>query len=122
MIKYLHRRTAKLILSDLSIPTGDKLKVLKLLPLMKQLKHNKVVMMLKVCNGETTEYIRSLFARSTNRYGSNNFIPPRPTIDLYQVSLPFSGSSIWNSLPPSLKNLRIIRCFQRHFHAYLKAI
>ena len=86
----LHRRAAKLILSDQSVPTDpslptdDKLKSLKLLPLTKQLKYNKAVMMFKVCNGETPEYIRSLLTRSTSRYGSNNFIPPRPRIDLYK--------------------------------------
>ncbi|WP_295438308.1 hypothetical protein, partial [Thiolapillus sp.] len=72
----LHRRAAKLILSDPSIPTDDKLKTLKLLPLTKQLKYNKAVMMFKVRNGKTPEYIRSLFTRSSSRYGSNNFIPP----------------------------------------------
>ena len=35
----LHRRAAKPILSDPSIPTDDKLKTLKLLPLTKQLKY-----------------------------------------------------------------------------------
>ena len=101
----LHCRTAKLILSDLSIPTDDKLKALKLLPLTKQLKDNQAVMMFEVCNGGTSEYIHSLFTRSTSRYGSNNFIPPTPHIDLYRISLAFLGLSIWNSLPPSLQNL-----------------
>ena len=72
----LHHRAAKLILSDPSIPTDDKLKTLKLLPLTKQRKYNKAVIMFKVRNGKTPEYIRSLFTRSTRRYGSNNFIPP----------------------------------------------
>ena len=63
----LHRRAAKLILSDPSKPADDKLKTLKLLPLMKQLKYNKAVMMFKVRNGKTPEYIRSLFTRSSSR-------------------------------------------------------
>ena len=62
-LNYLHRRAAKLILSDLSIPIDDKLKTLKLLPLTKQLKENKAVIMFKVFNGETPEYVRSLFTR-----------------------------------------------------------
>ena len=80
----LHCCTAKLILSDPSIPTDDKLKTLKLLPLTKQLKYNKAVMMFKVCNGETSEYILSLLTRSTSRYNSNNCIQPRPRTDLYK--------------------------------------
>ena len=51
----LHRCAAKLILSDPSKPADDKLKTLKLLPLMKQLKYNKAVMMFKVRNGKTPE-------------------------------------------------------------------
>ena len=47
----LRCRTAKLILSDLPIPTDDELKTLKLLPLTKQLKYNRVVIMSKLCNG-----------------------------------------------------------------------
>ena len=107
----LHCRAAKLILSDQSIPTDpsiptdDKLNCLKLLLFTKQLKYNKAVVMFKVCNGKTPEYIRSLFTRSSSRYGSNYFIPPRPRTDLYKTSLAFSGSSVWNSLPLSLKNL-----------------
>ena len=49
----LHCHAAKLILSDPSITTDDKLKTLKLLPLTKQLKYNKAVMMFKVRNGKT---------------------------------------------------------------------
>ena len=118
----LHRCAANLILSDPSAPTDDKLKSLKLLPLTKQLKYNKAVMMFKVRNGKTPEYIRSLFTRSSSSYGSNDFIPPRPRIDLYKTSLAFSGSSVWNSLPLSLKNLRTIRCFKRHLHRHLSSI
>ena len=79
-------------------------------------------MMFKVRNGKTPEYIRSLFTRSSSRYGSNNLIPSRLRIDLYKTSLAFSGSSVWNSLPLSLKNLRTIRCFKRHLHRHLSSI
>ena len=118
----LHRRAAKLILSDPSIPTDEKLKTLKLLPLTKQLKYNKAVVMFEVHSGKTPEYIHSLFTRSSSRYGSNNFIPPRLRIDLYKTSLAFSGSSVWNSLSLSLKNLLTIRCFKRHLRGHLSSI
>ena len=100
--KSLHRLAAKLFLSDLSIP-ADKLKIGKLLPLTKQLRFSQVVMMFKVSSGETPDYIPWLFTRSTSRYGSNNFIPPRPRTDLHKTSLAFSGSSVRNSLPNSIK-------------------
>ena len=76
--KSLHHRAAKLILSDPSKPTDDKLKSLKLLPLSKRLKYSKAVTMFEVCNGETSENIHSLFTMSMSSCGSNNFILPRP--------------------------------------------
>ena len=118
----LHRRAAKHILSDPSIPIDDKLKSLKLLPLSKRLKYSKAVTMFEVCNGETSEKIHSLFTMSMSSCGSNNFIPPRPSIDPYKTSPAFSGSSVWNSLPLSLKNLGTIRCFIRHLHRHLSSI
>ena len=76
----LHRRAAKLILSNPYINTDDKLKTRKLLPLTKQLKYNKALMMFKVRNVKTPKYIHSLFTKSSSRYCSNNFIPPRPAL------------------------------------------
>ena len=48
--KFLHRRAAKLILSDLSIP-ADKLKTGKFLPQKRQVKYNQVVICLKYLVG-----------------------------------------------------------------------
>ena len=67
--------------------------------------------MFKATSGETPHFIHSLFTRSTSRYVSDNFIPPRPRTDLYKNSLAFSGSSTWNSPPPSLKDLRSINTY-----------
>ena len=48
--KFLHRRAAKLLLSDLSIP-ADKLKIGKLLPKTRQVKYNQVVICFKYLVG-----------------------------------------------------------------------
>ena len=58
-------------------------KLIKFFSLTKRLKYNKAVMMFEASSGKTPEYIRSLFTRSTSRYGSQNFIPPRP----YQAAI-----------------------------------
>ena len=62
-------------------------------------------MIFKVSTEETPKYFRSLFTRSTSRYGSKTCIPPHPRIYHYNSSLAFSGYSIGNSLPPFIKNL-----------------
>ena len=59
-------------------------------------------MMFKVSSEETPEYIRSLFTRSTSKVWCEQLISPRPRIDLYRISLAFSGShlTISSSLNP----------------------
>ena len=68
-----------------------------------------------------SEYIHSPFIRSTSRYGSNNFIPPRPLIDPNKTSLAVSGSSVWNCLTPSNKNLRTTKCVKRQLQTHLSS-
>ena len=100
----LHCRTAKLILSDLSIPTDDKLKALKLLPLTKQLKDNQAVMMFEVCNGETSEYIHSLFTRSTGDMFQTTCFHHTP---VYTCTKPVSILRIINLEPVSYTHLTL---------------
>jgi len=108
----LHRRSAKIILSGEEISTDDKLKKLNILPLNKQLKFNKAVMMYKVFNNQVPIYFSENFQRANDRYGSSNFLPPRPRTDLFKTSFVYSGTSVWNSLPSSLKNASSLRSFK----------
>ena len=56
----LHRRTAKLLLSDKNSSTDEKMKALSILPLQKQLYFNKTVLMFQVNRRMTPSYIISL--------------------------------------------------------------
>ena len=70
-------------------------KLFKLFSLTKQLKYNKAVMMFEASFGKTPEYIRSLFTRSTSRYGSQNIIPPRPCQSGIRICPPQKTKTNW---------------------------
>ena len=113
----LHRRAAKLLLSDKNSSTDEKMKALSMLPLQKQLYFNKAVLMFTVNRRMTPSYITSLFTESNNR--TNTYALPKPRIDLYKSSLSFSGSTCWNSLPVATKTVGTIKNFKRELHQYL---
>ena len=79
----LHRRAAKLLLSDKNSSTDDKMKAFSIIPLQKQLYFNKAVLMFKVNRRMTPSYIVSLFTESNNR--TNRYELPKPRIDLYKT-------------------------------------
>ena len=41
-----------------------------------------------------------------------NTVLPRTRIDLYKMSFAFSGSSVWNFLPPKMKTYKSVRGFK----------
>ena len=99
-INSLYRRAAKLILPEQFLSTTAKLRKLDILPLQKQSMYNTAVLMFKVHMGLTPRYAGDLLNRAPVRCGPNNYVLPRTRIDLHKTSFPFSGPSVWNSLPP----------------------
>ena len=108
----LHIRAAKLILRDHSLSTTAKLKKLDILPLQEQFVYNTAVLMFKVHMGWAPQYVCDLLNRAPARYESENYVLPHIRIDLYKMSFAFSGSSVWNSLPPKMKTYKSVRGFK----------
>ena len=117
----LHRRAIKLINTQKDIPTDQKLKDLCVLPLDKQLKLNKAVLLYKVVNGLSPEYLSMLCCKPTNRYGSINLRVPFARIDKFKTSFSFSGSSLWNTIPKDIRNQSSLIAFKRAMKEYLSA-
>ena len=115
----LHRRAAKLILPDQSLSTTEKLKKLNILPLDKQLKFNRCVTMFKIHTGKAPPYLSDFLRRTPARYGSNNYVLPRPRIDQFKTSFAFSGSSTWNTFPPKLKTFSSLCNFKINLRKFL---
>jgi len=110
----LHRRAAKLILSDQNITNDERLVVLNMLPLKKTLFFNKSIFMFKIINSDSPRYLHDLFKFTNNPYGDRkkNLQVVHPRIDLCKTSLSFSGASLWNSLPKALKTLSSLKTFK----------
>ena len=111
-INSLHRRAAKIIAKGHEVSTDSKLKLLNILPLEKQLLFNKATLMYKVHHSEVPGYISCLFQKAPERYSSQNYVLPKPRIDLYKTSLAFSGAATWNSLPDTIKGAISLKSFK----------
>ena len=45
-------------------------------------------------------------------YDINNFIIPKPKLELFKSSIHYSGTVLWNNLPQSLKNSDSLSIFK----------
>ena len=115
----IHRRAAKLILPDQSLSTTEKLNKLNILPLDQQLNFNRCITMFKIHSGKAPPFLSDILHRSPARYGSNNYVLPRPRIDQFKTSFAFSGSSTWNILPPKLKTFSSLCNFKINLRKFL---
>ena len=90
----LHRRAAKLMISDSSLTTDTKLRYLGLLPLKEKLMFNKAVIVFKAYKNLAPPYLKQLFICS-NTHATSRFITlPKPRIYLFKTSFSFSGASL----------------------------
>ena len=103
-LNYLHRRAAKLMISDFSLSTDTKLRYLGKLPLKEKLMFNKEVLVFKAYKNLAPPYLKQLFICSNIRATSRYITLPKPRIDLFKTRLSFSGASLWNTIPNQIKS------------------
>jgi hypothetical protein len=115
----LHRRGLKLISGHPTISDNSNTHSSDILSLPNQFRYNIAVFMFKVRQGLTPNYISHFFTEAPARYGSSNFILPRTRVDLYRTSLTFSGSTVWNSLPPTIKSCNSLSQFKASLKRYM---
>jgi len=118
-INSIHRRAIKLLLPNANTSTDDKFKILKILPLEKQLFFNKAVITHKIYYDKAPPYLFPLLKKAPLRYGSTKLILPLPRIDLFKGSFSYSGSAIWNMLPNHLKLITSTPTFKKQLRNYL---
>ena len=99
--------------------TEIKMSQLNILPLSENLKYNKATLIHKVYYDKAPQYLKQLFVKASDRYGSMNLVPPLPRIDLFKTSLSFSGASIWNDLPHDLKVNMSTYAFKHNMYQHL---
>ena len=116
----LHRRALKLILLKQSSLEKDDYNLLNILPLHTRLTYNKGTYMKKIMSDNAPPSLRTLFPINTTRDRIKINIPT-PRIDLFKTSLAFSGASLWNSLPLSLK-AQSSHLFPKRYLSYLTSL
>ena len=103
-INRLYKRALKLILLKSTSLTLSDYKYLNILPLKFRLAYNKYMHMFNIVHGNTPAKLKSMFTVNEIRH-NNNLSFPRPTNNLFKTSLLYSGSTLWNNLPKSLKTI-----------------
>ena len=78
------------------------------------------IYMKKIMVGNAPSSLRYLFPINPTRDQIKINIPT-PGIDLFKTSLTFSGASLWNSLPLSLKT-QSSKLFKKHYLSYLTSL
>lgn len=108
----LHRRAAKLIVTNPYMNTAEKLKAANILPLKQQFDFNMATLVFKVQQGLVPAFLESFLTKAPKRYGSNNLILPRTRIDLFKSSFAFAGPYVWNSLPLDVRASKTVSVFK----------
>ena len=118
----LHRRAINLTHSSSCISTEEKYIALNILPLKQHLLFNKAVFMFKIVTGEAPEYLTDVFQFFPRKYSNSRqtLTVIRPRIDLFKSSLLYSGASLYNSLPNSVKSLGTVKAFKTNLLSLFK--
>ena len=99
------------------------MRTIGMLPLRKLLLFNKAVMMRKIQLAHAPRYLSDLFSPAHSPYKTSrrNLATPRPRLDLFKSSLPYSGVILWNSLPSNITDAPSLATFKIRLAQYLKS-
>ena len=87
----------------------------------------KAKFMFKVSIGVAPCYIANMFNKqqvpyNTLRSSSDmNYVTPRPKLEQFKGSMSFSGPSIWNRIPESIRCVKTVDTFTTNFIRWLKS-
>ena len=113
----LHRRAAKLMISDSSLSTDTKLRYLGLLPLKEKLMFNKAVLVFKTYKNLAPLYLKELFICSIIGATCRLITLPKPRIDLFKTSFSFSG----NTIPNQIKSCNSLTSFKTQLYKWFSS-
>jgi hypothetical protein len=108
----LHRRAAKVMVSNPFLSTDQKLRSAGILPLMKQFDFNTAVLVFKTRSKLAPLYLKTLLTVSGGNHEPDKYILPRTRIDLFKCSFSFQGANVWNSLPASVRKCKSLGSFK----------
>ena len=123
----LQKRAARIILNvDIMTPSEQMFSELNWLPLPKRVNYHTHVMMYKVLNNMSLEYLRDLFnsisethGRSLRSVNKELLSIPLCRTSYYEKSFTDAGAREWNSLSLHIGKLSTIQSFKTAVNAYL---
>ena len=116
----VYKRAVKQLNHRQTNNTDETFKQLDILPLKKHLEFNKTILTHKIYYNQAPAYLTELLDKPQDKYNTHRLRPPRPRIDLCENSLSYSGSVLWNRLPPALKTTASNKGFKRKLRLFIK--
>ena len=116
----LQKRVARIILEcDISIPSNFMFSSLKWLSFTKRIKYQQSILMYKIVNGLTPDYLAILNIDDVQRHNlrsvsNNDLFVPRPNTNFYKKSFHYSATKVWNNLPLEIKKCPNVELFKKH--------
>ena len=117
-VNSLHRRAAKLMISDSSLSTDTKLRYLGILPLKDKLMFNKAVLVFKAYKDLAPPYLQQLVI-CPNIRATRYITLHKPRTDLFKTSFSFSGTSLWNTIPNQIKSCNSLTSFKTQLYKWM---
>jgi len=123
----LQKRLCKTIFGKDYTTVSDAMEVMSSLNIQDRIIVNKAKFMYKVSKGLVPGYITSMFEKDQTVYNNLrsssylNYTIPRPRIEQFKESISYSGPSIWNRIPESIRCMNTIDSFTTHFIRWLKS-
>jgi hypothetical protein len=105
------------------------LKKLGWLSIQNRLEYHKSVLMYKCINNCAPDYLCNLFDMNTNSNvyslrssAKGNLFVPRPNSNFMKRNFHYSGTILWNCLPPNIKLIQDIDLFKKKYTDYLMSM
>lgn len=92
---------------------------LKWLSFTKRIKYQQSILMYKIVNGLTPDYLAMLNINDVQHHNlrsvsNNDLFVPRPNTNFYKKSFHYSATKVWNNLPLKIKKFRNVELFKKH--------
>ena len=85
---------------------------------------NKAIFMFKTLNGLTPQYLEEMFSSRIGHYtlrdSNRKLFIPKPNTDYFKRSFSYSGASLWNSLPESLRLTPSLTSLKTNLDIYIQ--
>jgi len=123
-IQRVHNTLAKIVLNDLALPSVSALRQLHWLPINRRINFKIAILIYRALQSGTPSYLSSLINLNTTsralRSSSLSLLHvPFTTTAIGRRAFRFATSTIWNSIPLSIRSLPSLNSFKRSVKSHL---